>query len=116
EYHYGEGAYAETEQAIQELLGTEGPTVPPVRPEDAPDAVLVAPSEDVAGPYQGPYEAGAVWAVLDGAGTVVVEEGSRSPVRVDHPGAYELISHAHSTAGTLAMEIGDGVSCHAVCF
>jgi hypothetical protein len=136
EYHHGEGAYAETEQAIQELLGTEGPTVPPLRPEDAPDAVLVPQSEDVAGPYQGPYEAGAVWAVLDGAGTVVVQgspppvqgspppvqgspppvQGSPLPVQVDHPGAYELISHPHSTAGTLAMEIGAGVRCHAVCF
>src|SRR5438270_9087530 len=68
EYHYGEGAYAETELAIQELLGIERPPVQPVRPEDAPGAILVPQTEDQEGPYSGPYEAGAVWAVLEGEG------------------------------------------------
>jgi thiol-disulfide isomerase/thioredoxin len=113
DYHYGEGAYADSEQAIQELLGVEGPTVEPVRPEDAPNAVLAPQSEDVEGIYRGPYEAGGVWAVLDGDGTVTV--GGRS-LTVDHPGAYELISHPVSTAGLLELEVGDRVTCHAVCF
>ena len=113
EYHYGEGAYGETELAIQELLGVQRPTVPPVRPEDDPDAVLVPQSEDVAGPFSGPYEAGGVWAVLDGEGSVSV---SGRQVRVDHPGAYELVAHPRSTAGVLEFEVGDGVRCHAVCF
>jgi hypothetical protein len=113
EYHYGEGAYEETELAIQELLGVERPPLTPVRPEDAPDAVLSPQTEDVAGVYQGPYEAGGVWAVLDGEGTVRV--GDRT-LTVDHPGAYELISHPLSTAGELGLEVGEGVRCHAVCF
>jgi AhpC/TSA family len=113
DYHYGEGAYADTERAIQELLGVERPTVAPIRPEDAPDAILVPQTEDQEGLYRGPYEAGAVWAVLDGEGTV--SAAGRS-VRVDHPGAYELISHPRSTAGTVALEVGHGVRCHAVCF
>ena len=38
-------------------------------------------------------------------------------VAVDHPGAYELIAHERSTtAGRLALEIGAGVTCYAVCF
>src|SRR4051812_31771222 len=38
--HYGEGAYAETEALIQELLGLPpSAPVPPVRPEDAPGAI-----------------------------------------------------------------------------
>jgi thiol-disulfide isomerase/thioredoxin len=113
EYHYGEGAYAETELAIQELLGIERPPVEPVRPEDAPGAILVPQTEDQEGPYSGPYEAGAVWAVLEGEGTVSAD-ARRVPV--EHPGAYELISHARSTAGTLQLEVGEGVSCLAVCF
>ena len=113
DYHYGEGGYEETELAIQELLGVERPTLAPVRPEDDPGAVLTPQSEDVPGPYSGRYEAGAVWAVLDGAGTIAV--GGR-PTRVDHPGCYELISHPRSTAGVLELEVGDGVRCHAVCF
>jgi thiol-disulfide isomerase/thioredoxin len=113
EYHYGEGAYDETERAIQELLGLEEPLLEPVRPEDEPGALLAPQSEDVAGPYNGEYEAGAVWAVCDGAGTITV---NGNPVRIDGPGAYELISHPASTAGTLQMTVSDGVTCHATCF
>ena len=113
EFHYGEGAYSETEAAIQELLEISREPLAPVRPEDAPGAVLTPQSEDVAGPYSGPYEAGAVWAVLDGSGTVTA---NGDPIIVSAPGAYELIHHEHSTAGELELTIGDGVTCHAVCF
>jgi thiol-disulfide isomerase/thioredoxin len=113
EYHYGEGAYEETERAIQTLLGLEQPPLAPLRPEDAPGAVLTPQSEDVAGPYSGPYEAGGVWAVLDGNGSVIAN-GRR--IAVGGPGAYELVAHPHSTAGTLALELGEGVRCYAVCF
>jgi thiol-disulfide isomerase/thioredoxin len=113
DYHYGEGGYDETERAIQELLGVHRPLVAPIRPEDAPGAVLAPQSADVAGPYSGPYEAGGVWAVLEGDGAVTAN-GAR--VAVDHPGAYELVAHTHSTRGELALSVGDGVTCHAVCF
>jgi hypothetical protein len=113
EYHLGEGAYEETELAIQELLGVRREPLAPARPEDVLGAELVPPSAEVQGPYNGPYEAGAVWAVLDGAGTVTVD--GRELV-VEHPGAYELIRHEHSTAGELRLTVGAGVSCHAVCF
>lgn len=113
DYHYGEGAYADTERVIQGLLGIEAEPVPPVRPEDAPDAALAVQSDDVPGPYSGPYEAGGVWAVLEGEGTATAN-GVATPVH--HPGAYELISHPRSTAGTLELALSDGVVCHATCF
>jgi len=112
-YHYGEGGYEETERAIQELLGVEEPLLAPVRPEEAPDALIEPQSDDVEGPYAGPYRAGGVWAVLDGHGAVTVNGRT---IAVAHPGCYELIAHERSTAGQLALEIGDGVRCHAVCF
>jgi len=112
-YHYGEGAYAETEETIQELLGIEQPLLEPLRPEEAPDARLEPQTDDVEGIYSGPYLAGAVWAVLDGSGTVTA---NGQAVAVDHPGCYELIVHDRSTAGHLELETGPGVSCHAVCF
>jgi hypothetical protein len=117
-YHYGEGAYAETELAIQELLGVRRETVPPLRPEDAPGAELVAQTEDQPGPYSGPYEAGGVWAVLDGSGTVRFSDGvgPGDTLTVAHPGAYQLIEHERHTAGVLALEIGPGVACLATCF
>jgi AhpC/TSA family protein len=113
ERHLGEGAYDETERAVQELLGIDQPLVEPVRPEDAPGAVLEPQTEDVEGPYCGPYVAGGVWAVLDGRGSV---NANGREVAVTQPGCYELIRHSNSTAAELNLTVGDGVCCHAVCF
>jgi hypothetical protein len=112
-YHYGEGAYAETERAIQRLSGVDRPLLSPIRPEDAPDAAVTPQTEDVAGPYSGPYEAGGVWAVLEGRGTATVNGRS---LAVDGPGCYELVSHRRSTRGRLRLGLSEGIYCHAVCF
>jgi thiol-disulfide isomerase/thioredoxin len=113
EQHYGEGAYEETERAIQELLDLRGEPLPPRRPEDAPGARLEPQSEDVEGPYSGPYRAGGVWGVLEGRGWATVNGRT---IAIEHPGAYELIAHPQSTEGELRLELGPGVRCHAVCF
>jgi thiol-disulfide isomerase/thioredoxin len=119
DYHFGEGAYAETELAIQELVGVQREPLAPLRPEDAPDALLVAQTQDQEGAYSGRYEAGGVWAVLDGSGTVTVNGGLGAGGReldVAHPGAYPLLEHERHTAGVLELELGAGVSCLATCF
>jgi thiol-disulfide isomerase/thioredoxin len=129
EYHYGEGAYAATELAIQELLGVEREPLGPQRPEDVPGALLVPQTEDQPGAYSGPYEAGGVWAVLDGTGTVRIGVTSTNgdygdpsrpaavaELEVSHPGAYPLIEHDRHTAGLLELEVGPGVECYATCF
>jgi hypothetical protein len=113
DYHYGEGGYADTERAIQELLGITREPLAPVRPEDAPDAQLEPQSDDVEGPYSGPYEAGGVWAVLDGHGAVTA---NGRELEVAGPGCYPLIEHARHTAGVLELALGPGVTCYAVCF
>jgi hypothetical protein len=111
--HYGEGAYAETEREIQELLGIEGETVPPVRPEDEPGLLLPAQTEDQPGAYSGPYEAGGVWGVLDGAGEVTANGRT---IAVTEPGCFPLVEHPHHTAAVLELEVGPGVTCLATCF
>ncbi len=113
EFHYGEGAYEETELAIQELIDVHMPTVEPVRPEDAPGAILVPQTQDQPGAYSGPYEAGGVWGVFDGSGEVSV---NGAEVRIEHPGAYPLIEHGHHTEAHLSLLPGPGVSCLATCF
>ena len=113
EVHFGEGGYHETEAAIQELLGIEAEPVAYLHPEDDPDARIVVPTPDVEGPYSGPYEAGAVWAVLEGEGTITVNGEERS---VDYTGAHLLVDHGRHEAAVLELELGDGVTCHAVCF
>jgi hypothetical protein len=123
DYHYGEGGYLETELAIQELLGVERELLAPLRPEDAPDARLLPQTPEHPGPWSGPYEAGSVWAVLDGSGTVTVNvagyEGApagESTVTVDHPGAYLLVEHERHTQGALDFQLDPGVECLATCF
>jgi hypothetical protein len=113
EYHYGEGDYVATELAIQELLGVSGPPLDPLRAEDEPHAKLAPQTEDQEGAYYGPYEAGGVWAVLEGEGVVCV---NGETIAVDHPGAYPLIEHERHTAGTLELDVGAGVRCLATCF
>jgi hypothetical protein len=112
-FHYGEGGYADTEREIQELLGVDEQPLPPLRPEDAPDALLPAQTEDQPGPYSGPYEAGAVWAVVEGEGELVVNGRA---VAVTEPGCVPLIEHPHHTAGQIELQVGPGVVCHATCF
>jgi hypothetical protein len=111
--HYGEGAYAETEREIQALLGVDGDVVAPVRPEDEPDALLVAQTADQPGAYSGPYEAGGVWAVVSGAG-VLVANGREIAVR--EPGCVALVEHERSTAAEIELSAGEGVEVHATCF
>jgi hypothetical protein len=111
--HYGEGAYAETESEIQELLAIERELMAPLRPEDAEGLLLPPQTEDQPGAYSGPYEAGGVWAVLDGDGTVVA---NGREIAVDGPGAYPLVEHERHTRGELALEVGPGVTCFATCF
>jgi thiol-disulfide isomerase/thioredoxin len=114
DFHYGEGGYADSELAIQEMVGVEQPALAPLRPEDAAGAALAPQSEDrLEPPFDGPYEAGSVWAVLDGDG-IVTANGAQH--RVDHPGAYPLIEHDRATEGELELQLGAGVSCYGVCF
>jgi hypothetical protein len=112
--HYGEGGYAETEERIRALLGLEpGDVVAPVRPEDEPGLLLPAQTADQPGAYSGPYEAGAVWAVCEGAGALVAN-GREIPV--DGPWCYPVLEHPHHTVGHLELAPGDGVTVHATCF
>jgi hypothetical protein len=112
DYHYGEGAYDESERAIAQQLGVDAPAFAPLRPEDAPGAVLAPQTPDQEGAYSGPYEAGGVWAVVSGRGALRAN-GNR--VDVDGPGCVALLEHECSTAGVLELEVA-GATCHATCF
>ncbi len=118
-YHFGEGAYEETELAIQELVGVRREPLLALRPEDAPGAVLAPQTQDQPGAYSGPYEAGGVWAVLDGAGSVIVNGGRARGGReltVSEPGAYALIEHERHTDGVLELTLRGRLRCVATCF
>jgi hypothetical protein len=111
--HYGEGAYVETELEIQALLGVERAPLAPVRPEDEPGLLLPAQTADQPGAYRGPYEAGGVWAVLDGTGELTVDGRA---VAISKPGCHPLLEHGVHTEGVLELEVGDGLECLMTCF
>jgi thiol-disulfide isomerase/thioredoxin len=111
--HYGEGAYDETEREIQALLGVEREVLAPLRPEDAPGALLAPMTPEQPGAYSGPYEAAEAWAVVSGAGELVAN-GRRVPVT--HPGCVPLARHGFHTAATLQLVPGPGVTVHATVF
>ncbi len=113
EYHLGEGGYADTESAIGELLGQEVVPVPPLRPEDAPDVVLVEPTREQVGPFSGAYGAGAVHVVVSGAGELLVDGEART---ISRPGLYTLVEHAVHTEATIAIDPGAGLEVHATQF
>jgi hypothetical protein len=112
-FHYGEGAYDETEDVVRGLLGDEGEPVGLLRPEDDPDTMIVVPTPEQPGLYTGPYEAGGVWAVLSGTGTA---RAFGREIAIDHPGAYALAEHDVHTEGVVDLQVEDDVTCHAVCF
>jgi thiol-disulfide isomerase/thioredoxin len=129
DYHYGEGGYLDTELAIQELLGVQREPLGALRPEDAPDAHVIAPTAEQPGAWSGKYEAGGVWLVLapsrtrDGTGTVTAsiatdgeEAGGPIALTVEHPGAYPLIEHDRHRSGILEIRLDPGVDCLATCF
>jgi hypothetical protein len=115
-FHYGEGAYDETEAELAALLGVDAAPLEALRPEDAPGAALVVPTPEQRGAFSGPYEAGAVWAVLEprASGAAIAVNGAA--LAVPHAGCFALVEHAHHTAGVLELAVGDDVTCHAVQF
>ncbi len=113
-YHYGEGAYDETEVAIQELLGVDRELVRPFKPEEDPAATIAIQSDDQPGAYSGPYAAGGVWGVFGGAGTATVN--GDFDISIPAPGAYELVTHQRHTEADIEIDVSDGLELLAVCF
>ena len=125
-FHFGEGEYEATEEAIQGLLRESRPGVElpaplrPLRPTDAPGALVAPPSEEVfpGGSASEPwtagdpdavlelaYEAGGAYAAVDGRGEIRVELDGKptGTVVVEHPGIHELASHPAHESHRLAL-------------
>ena len=102
----GEGNYVETELMIQELLGVERDPLEPLRPEDAPGALVEVPSEPVSGAHCGDYRGGGVWVSVSGSGVISADGVEHE---VTGPAAIELRTHAHSTESSIEITASDGV-------
>lgn len=136
-FHFGEGDYQPTELAIQEeLAGTsEHSALPaplaPLRPTDAPEAVVIAPSTEIlpggsaSRPWAGgaeaievEYAAGGAYASVDGEGEIEIGLDGSPPrsKRVSEPGLLELASHPAHEEHALRLRAGDGVRIWAISF
>ena len=104
--HEGEGAYQETEELLQEMLGVSGDLVDPFLPEEAPGAQLAMPSYPMIGAFSGGYAAGGVWVSYAGDGVIVV---NGEEIAVTGTGAVELVSHPEHTEAEISIEPGAGV-------
>jgi hypothetical protein len=135
-FHFGEGEYAATEEAIREQLESVidlPPVLDPLRPVDVPGAALVAPTPELlpGGSESEPWRAGAeaaqleiefaaggAFATLDGAGAVEIELDGEPlpPLRVDHPGIYPLTPEEPHTEHRLAVRPGPEVLVYSISF
>lgn len=138
-FHFGEGAYDDTEGAIRQELAEAGPlaSLPEevgfLREADRPDALLARPTPEVRpGPSseepweatpQGDtlslsYRAGGAHAILEGPGAafVSIDEGPAAEIAVDAPGLYELAGHAEHGRHELVVRLEPGMRLWALQF
>jgi hypothetical protein len=115
-FHFGEGEYVGTEEAIQaelreiDALRELPAPIGPLRATDGPGARVLAPTPEVfpGGSWQRPwtagedgeelaveYEAGGAYATLEGRGSIELElDGAhRGAIAVAGPGLYPLAEH-----------------------
>jgi hypothetical protein len=116
-FHFGEGEYHATEEAIQAelreqnaLRGLPEPMAP-LRSSDAPGTKVMPPTPELfpetwEGKLELPYEAGGAYVSVEGEGELCIElDGTRqNPIAISGPGLYTLAEHARHESHTLAIE------------
>jgi hypothetical protein len=138
-FHFGEGEYAATEEAIQselrelDALRPMPPPVAPLRPTDGPGTRVMAPSAEVfpGGSWERPwaagedgdelavsYEAGGAHATVEGRGEIAVEvDGSPAEaVAVDGPALYAIAVHPRHESHELLLRPSPGLRVWSVSF
>ena len=138
-FHFGEGEYRATEEAIQDELREidalrELPEpMEPLRATDAPGATVIAPTAEVfpGGSWERPwiagkdgeelrieYEAGGAYATLEGEGELAIEPEGSAPqtIAVSGPALYPLAEHPRHEAQTVVLRPSPGLRVWSVSF
>jgi hypothetical protein len=138
-FHFGEGEYRATEEAIQDelrqldALRTLPAPMSPLRPTDVPDARVMPPSDEVfpGGSWETPwtaeqdgdelmieYAAGGVYAAVEGEGELGVEIDDEAGTTFvgDAPNLLRLAEHPHHEAHKLILHPAAGVKIWSISF
>jgi hypothetical protein len=138
-FHFGEGEYRASEEAIQAELREQDALrelpapMEPLRPTDAPDAAVMPPTEELfpGGSWERPwtagedgtelettYEAGGAHATVEGTGEIAVTlDGAESEtVQVTASGLYPLAEHPHHETHRLTLCPSPGLRIWSISF
>ncbi len=138
-FHFGEGEYLGTEEAIQaelrelDALRSLPEPMSPLRPSDGPTARVMPPTEELfpGGSWERPwtagedggeldiaYEAGGAHATVEGQGGIEVElDGSPiDAIEVRGPALYRLAEHSRHEHHTLTLRPTPGLRIWSVSF
>jgi hypothetical protein len=138
-FHFGEGEYRATEEAIQEelrnldALQTLPEPMAPLRPTDAPNAGVMPPTEETfpGGSWERAwapgedgaeltvdYAAGGAYATVEGTGTleVILDDGDRAQIQVDGAHLYALAEHERHGSHKLKLIPTEGLRIWSVSF
>lgn len=130
-FHFGEGEYLDTEEAIQAELREQDALrelpepMRPLRPTDTPNARVMPPTNELfPGSWEHPwtagedgetltieYAAGGAYATVEGTGEIAVElDGSTIvSIEVNAPALYQLTEHDHHERHSLTLRPAAGL-------
>lgn len=138
-FHFGEGEYRGTEEAIQaelreaDALRELPEPMTPLRPTDAPGARVMAPTPEIlpGGSWERPwtagedgdgldvtYEAGSAHATVEGKGEITIElDGTPTEsIPIDGPALYTLAEHDRHEHHSLTLRPSAGLRLWSVSF
>ena len=138
-FHFGEGEYLGTEEAIQaelreiDALRELPAPMEPLRTTDGPGARVLAPTPEVfpGGSWERPwtagedgeelaveYEAGGAYATVEGKGAIEVElaGAGRTTTTVDNPALYPLAEHERHEGHAIVLRPTPGMRIWSISF
>jgi hypothetical protein len=134
-FHFGEGEYRATEEAIQDelrQLDALRPLPEPMqhlRPSDAPAAMVMPPTPEVfpGGSWEQPWEAGALtveyeaggaFATVEGEGTlrIAVDDGEQRSLAISGAHLYPMAEHDRHESHRLTLDPSPGLRIWSISF
>lgn len=122
-FHFGEGEYRATEEAIQaelreqDALRTMPAPMDPLRPTDSPGAKVMPPTAEIfpsdswdeawtGAELRVPYEAGGAYVTVEGTGKIQItlDGEALEPIEASGPGLYQLATHPHHSNHQLLLQ------------